>query len=259
MNIYKSNGADYTINKKTFDTKNIVYCFDWDDNIIRMPTKIIMEKKENWWYKTIEVSTEEFANIRTNDNYRYKNNNVDDAMEYFRDNNTKKEYFIEDLKIAMQDTKNFCYSFNAFKNCLLDKSSFAIITARWHSVQVIRKWIKMLIDKTFSKKEKEQMWNIDWYLSRQKVYCVSYKDFHKVLDKQVEKVPIQERKTLAFQHFLDHLNSKKEKFTIWFSDDDKKNIELMSNYMKKVSNRYPNIEMSIYDTSNKNNIQIHKL
>ena len=46
------------------------YIFDWDDNILHMPTKIKMDKKEGSNWVPVDVSTEEFALVRTNPDYR---------------------------------------------------------------------------------------------------------------------------------------------------------------------------------------------
>ena len=43
------------------------YSFDWDDNILRMPTTIKMLKNTESGWEPINVSTEEFALIRDND------------------------------------------------------------------------------------------------------------------------------------------------------------------------------------------------
>ncbi len=40
------------------------YMFDWDDNILFMPTKIRMEKKDGEKWIPLEVSTEEFRDVR---------------------------------------------------------------------------------------------------------------------------------------------------------------------------------------------------
>ena len=40
------------------------YSFDWDDNILFMPTKIKLEKKDGLNWVPINVSTEEFCRIK---------------------------------------------------------------------------------------------------------------------------------------------------------------------------------------------------
>ena len=46
------------------------YSFDWDDNILFMPTTIKMEKKESLVWVPVNVSTEEFAELRNDPDYR---------------------------------------------------------------------------------------------------------------------------------------------------------------------------------------------
>ena len=57
-----------------------LYAFDWDDNILQMPTKIKMDQKVGKRWKPIEVSTEKFAEIRTEPDYRVRNNNPKEAF-----------------------------------------------------------------------------------------------------------------------------------------------------------------------------------
>ena len=47
------------------------YCFDWDDNLLSMPTRINMEKLVDGKWIPVAVSTEHFAEIR-NDKENWK-------------------------------------------------------------------------------------------------------------------------------------------------------------------------------------------
>ena len=59
----------------------LYYAFDWDDNILNMPTVIHMEKKDGDSWIPVDVSTAEFAIVRNDkDNYRILNNNPDAAF-----------------------------------------------------------------------------------------------------------------------------------------------------------------------------------
>jgi len=60
------------------------YIFDWDDNILYMPTTIKMDKKDGDKWVPVDVSTEDFTSVRGNPNYRFRGDNADLAFIDFR-------------------------------------------------------------------------------------------------------------------------------------------------------------------------------
>jgi hypothetical protein len=46
------------------ETELHYYALDWDDNILHMPTKILMDKKVGGDWVPTEVSTAQFAEVR---------------------------------------------------------------------------------------------------------------------------------------------------------------------------------------------------
>ena len=123
--------------------KNRIYIFDWDDNILHMPTKINMEAKQSdGSWSRVEMSTEEFAIHRDDtENYRWDL----DGLNNFRD----PIPFINDTRLALQDEKNLGPSFEKFKECLMHAHPFAIITARGHAPSVIVSGIHELFNTVF--------------------------------------------------------------------------------------------------------------
>ena len=79
------------------------YMFDWDDNILHMPTKIYLEKKTDDGWESHPVSTGQFALIRQDTlNYRPVNDSWDDAFAEFYDVGQRGERaFIEDTIAAL--------------------------------------------------------------------------------------------------------------------------------------------------------------
>lgn len=124
------------------------YSLDWDDNILHMPTKILMDEKvgEDQW-KPIEVSTARFAEIRNDkENYRIRNNNPQEAFSEFRDTGKRKDLaFLQDVQIAISN-KSFAPSWDSFIKCLSEGSLFSIITARGHEPSSIRNGVEFIID-----------------------------------------------------------------------------------------------------------------
>ena len=80
------------------------YIFDWDDNILHMPTKIIMERKgdDGVWRKT-ELSTATFALVRTDtEHYREPaDGGWKEAFVNFSDDMSPNR-FIEDTIAALE-------------------------------------------------------------------------------------------------------------------------------------------------------------
>lgn len=126
------------------------YNFDWDDNILFMPTKIVVFHKEN--KSPLEISTEEFGQIRSqigNDG-KYKDYLIGNeqiltdgspnpcfSFINFRDRDYGvSNEFLPQVMEALQNSPNcFGPSFNAFCKALNDKDTAArttIITARGH-------------------------------------------------------------------------------------------------------------------------------
>ena len=138
----------FAINENFNDEVVLRYwAFDWDDNILDMPTKILMDQKIGDSWKPVEVSTAEFAQVRNDvENYRIRNGNPAEAFSEFRDNGSRgEEAFIEDVEHCIADG-HFAPAFEKFLECLSEGGVFAIITARGHEPQSIKRGVEYIID-----------------------------------------------------------------------------------------------------------------
>jgi hypothetical protein len=138
----------------------LYYAFDWDDNILNMPTVIHLEKKQGDSWTPIDVSTAEFAIVRNDtENYRILNNSPEQAFSDFRDNGPAgPEIFIEDTKKAISSGK-FGPAWNDFIECLSNGALFAIITARGHESESMRKGVEWIVDNVLSEEQLFSMYN----------------------------------------------------------------------------------------------------
>jgi hypothetical protein len=138
----------------------LYYAFDWDDNILNMPTVIHMEKKDGDSWIPVDVSTADFAIVRNDkENYRIINNDPDAAFSEFRDNGPRGiDAFLTDVKNAISQ-KRFGPAWNDFIECLTHGSLFAIITARGHEADAMRKGIEWIIDNVLTEEQQSQMYN----------------------------------------------------------------------------------------------------
>jgi hypothetical protein len=136
-------------NKGTVDL--LYYAFDWDDNILYMPTKIHMDKLVDGEWIPEDVSTSKFAEIRADkENWRIRNNDPIEAFSEFRDFGKRGDSaFLEDTKDAIKN-KKYGPSWEDFIECLSNASLFSIITARGHESPSMRKAVEWIIDNYLS-------------------------------------------------------------------------------------------------------------
>ncbi len=236
------------------------YAFDWDDNIVRMPTEIMLiDDKGN----EVGMSTEDFAEQRTNIGKKpllYKGKNIKgfapNAFRFFRTEGDKK--FISDSMRAKLGP-----AFDDFREAINNGSLFSIITARGHNPKTIKEAIYNYITTGFGGIEKEELIKnlkkyrsfvgeeemgdddlIKTYLALNKYYPVTFGDENNAVNPE-------EAKVIAMQDFIDYIKGmaailnkkaflKKDignKFIpsqpeIGFSDDDIRNVEIMKKAFK---------------------------
>lgn len=138
------------------------YIFDWDDNILHMPTRILMEKKgdDGVWRET-EVSTSAFAIIRSDsEHYRPpRNGGWNEAFKNFSDDSGPNR-FIEDTVTALERVEHGEKpgpSFQTLKKTLREGRLFAIVTARGHAPETVEKAVRVFIKYALTESEREEM------------------------------------------------------------------------------------------------------
>ena len=266
-----------------------LYAFDWDDNILQMPTKIKMDQKVGKRWKPIEVSTEKFAEIRTEPDYRVRNNNPKEAFIDF----TLPDTFLRDSKEAiLKDKKS--PSFNKFKESLIYANPFSIITARGHNPEVLKKGVKMFIHLVLSPEEKEKMLeNIIDTLKHENEFSddfiekLEYLDKNQILDLFLDEkgdyYPVsspefgerfglevsggaanpEHNKKVALADFISKYDDlirsgKYVSASLGFSDDDPRNVKAMIQFVRnELSRMYPEVKFIIQDTSEGGYTKIH--
>ena len=137
------------------------YIFDWDDNILHMPTKIRMEHKEDdGSWKPVEVSTSTFAMVRTDtDHYRAPGGVWAEAFRNFEDT-PGRDNFLEDTMDALERVAHGERpgpSYSALKKTLIEGRLFAIVTARGHSPKTIERAVRLFIKYALNEDERAEM------------------------------------------------------------------------------------------------------
>ena len=237
------------------------YAFDWDDNIVHMPTKIIVKNEEG---DEVGMSTEDFAEHRNEIGktpFKYKGDVIvgyaDTPFRNFRVQGDKQ--FLVDAMSAKVGP-----AFNDFREAINNGSILAIITARGHNPNTLKQALYNYIINDFngiSKKEllknlkkyrsfvgEDEMNDNDiikHYLDLNKYHPISFGE-----EGGSSSNP-EEAKVRAMDDFVGYIkemaatlnkrafikNDIGNKFipkkpTIGFSDDDIRNVEVMKKHFK---------------------------
>ena len=236
------------------------YAFDWDDNIVHMPTKIVLKTEDG---DEVGMSTDDFAEYRHDIGkkpFDYKGETVvdfaDDAFRNFRTAGDKD--FLIDAMTAKKGP-----TFNDFKEAINNGSVFSIITARGHNPNTLKEAVYNYIINGFGGIDKDQLIkNLKKYRTFSDEEDMSDDDLIRSYLELNRYHPVsfgndgsasspEELKVMAMDEFVDYvkglaalLNKKAylkkdisnnfipEQPKIGFSDDDLKNVEKISNHFK---------------------------
>ena len=251
------------------DTK--YYAFDWDDNILFMPTSIILLSDKD---DEVPMSTEDFAEHRQQigkEPFNYKGTVIVDfapnPFRNFRSEGDKR--FVLDSMLAQPGP-----SWNDFVECINGGSIFAIITARGHNPKALREAVYNLImsnhlginSKTLSTNLKRYR-NLggDVNVDGKTITTLTKNELNEYLNLcRFEPVTFgdgdasnpEEGKIKAMRNFIgyckemaqeigekaffknDIVNNEIEPI-IGFSDDDERNIEKMKGFLEKEYEKSP--------------------
>jgi hypothetical protein len=229
------------------------YAFDWDDNLMYMPTKIIVKDDKG---NEVGMGTEDFAEHRIDigkNPFEYKGKTIVGFAE-----NPFRNFRVEGDKNFLLSTMlaKTGPAWDDFVECINGGSVFAIITARGHNPKTIALAVKKLIDGNMHGiSKKELLWNLRKYndivKQNPKVSDESLIDFY--VFKLNKYYPVtfgegsaqnpEEGKVKAMREFQQYVkkisgllnsepylkNDVSNNFipTIGFSDDDLRNLEKM--------------------------------
>ena len=238
--------------------------FDWDDNILHMPTKIHMI--HNGVPQTILPGL--FAKIRKDSGWTQDN----DAFIEFRDNGPRGNWgFIDDIQDSIQN-KSYGPCWNSFISAIVEGEIVIIITARGHAQKTLRSGVKYIIENCLSPEDKLKMsynivyllglfkddkYPLDCLVDRYLDYCmfmgVYSDDFEETFGIRVPSNNPELAKEMIADYYLKIINKTNKKlgysFTIGMSDDDKGNVQQIKMFFKR-SNYSNAVGMYVYDTSN---------
>ena len=251
------------------DTK--YYAFDWDDNILFMPTSIILLSDKD---DEVPMSTEDFAEHRQQigkEPFNYKGTVIVDfapnPFRNFRSEGDKR--FVLDSMLAQPGP-----SWNDFVECINGGSIFAIITARGHNPKALREAVYNLImsnhlginSKTLSGNLKRyRNLGSDVNVEGKPITTLTKNELNEYLNLcRFEPVTFgdgdaanpEEGKIKAMRNFISYCKEMAQEIgekaffkndivnneiepIIGFSDDDERNIEKMKGFLEKEYEKSP--------------------
>lgn len=233
------------------------YAFDWDDNIVMMPTKIILKDSQG---DEVKMTTEDFAHFRSKigkEDFEYMGHTIvgfgDDPFRNFTTKGDKN--FIIDAMIAKPGP-----AWNDFVEAINGGSIFAIVTARGHTPSVIKNACYnyivsgkdgLSVDQLVKnlrkyrdiadEEDKTDQELVEEYLNLCRFYPVSYGQEGGATNPEQLKIEAlkefsQYVKSMSKQiHQKAYLKNKiSNKFTptIGFSDDDIRNVEKVKQHFE---------------------------
>ena len=229
-------GSELKINEQVALRDFKYYIFDWDDNILHMPTRIHLEKRmaDGTW-KHHSVSTSVFSIVRQDTaNYRPLHDDHEAAFIEFQDDtpgDDPENRFVRDTEKAIHRVLSGKDapgpSFTTFRKTLVEGRLFAIVTARGHSSLTLRKGVETFINLVLTDDERAEMLanlrgyryafdgarqfgsdeeEIDFYLNLNRYHAVTNPDFKAWMDQYMNHRPTsEERKQFAIRDFVEHL------------------------------------------------------
>jgi hypothetical protein len=250
------------------------YAFDWDDNLMYMPTQIVVLTENE---EEVGMSTEDFADHRQQigvEPFNYKGTVVVGyapmPFRYFKEEGDKR--FIIDSMTAPVGP-----AWNDFIECINGGSIFSIITARGHNPETLKEAVRNLIIsnkngidnkrlignlkkyESLVKNIKEQVDItdsdysgkdlIERYLDRCKFYPVTFGEGSAANPEEL-KIKVMREFINYCKVVANEIVHKPGKFkndvanheidpTIGFSDDDPRNIDKMKDFLEKEYEKSP--------------------
>lgn len=234
------------------------YFFDFDDNVVHLNTKIVLFNKKD--SSRLEIPTGEFADISQivgKKGTKWESWELSDlssdagSFQYFRElghiEDPAKQPLIEDMLEAL--SHEFLEwrgpSWQFFKHAVNNNRPLAIITARGHHPNTIKRAINLLVNS----RDLEANPN---YLS---VYPVSNPSIRAELGDPDFKLSVAELKKRAIKASVQDafwVYEQNPSHRFGMSDDDPANVELITEAMQELKEDYPRNAFFVIDTHKRN-------
>jgi hypothetical protein len=261
------------------------YIFDWDNNILHMPTRIHLERcNDAGQWEDCSVSTSLFAAVRHDiEHYRPPKGDWELAFRDFRDLAYREESaFLVDTREALRPViegrTEPAPSFQRFREALVEGRLIAIVTARGHKSSTIRQGVEYFIDQVLSPREKAAMIHnlraykdafgephehqtdaeiLSGYLDLNHYHAVTSPEFKERMGREGGAQSPEEAKQFAIRDFVEHVVRILHKrggidrpISVGFSDDDPQNVKAVERFIAaELGRAFPGVRFVVYDTS----------
>jgi hypothetical protein len=273
------------INYAVADRDLRYFIFDWDDNVLHMPTRIHLERRtEAGAWTPYSVSTALFSLIRNDTaQYRPPGGDWEEAFRDFRDVEIGEEnVFLRDTREAIDRVVSGeaspAPSFETLKRVLTEGRLFAIVTARGHDPHVLQAGVRYFVDRVFTNAEKQAMLRnlrgylewlepghdtnsdaevLDYYLSLNKYHgCMSPRFRELLREHNYEAAGTEEGKQFAIRDFVRYIigilreRGVDKPISVGFSDDDEGNAQAVETFIEQeLAREYPGVKFAVYYTN----------
>ncbi len=232
------------------------YFFDFDDNVAFLSTPIIIFQKETG--REIALSSGEFAAEHKNigksgayENFFMDFNDAHGSFRHFRDKELspieikagKQQGFVEDILKALKevDTHWKAPSWEYFYHATYNQRPVSLITARGHHPSTIMQGVEKMVQAGY-------LPNNPNYHS---IYPVSNPDVRRDLGDADFKQSVAELKRHAIRASVEKAIDKygySPFHRFGMSDDDHKNVELITEEMRELKRKYPEMSFFVIET-----------
>ena len=232
------------------------YFFDFDDNVAYLSTPIVLFHKDT--DQEVMVSSGEFAreNKKIGNDGVYKDyymnfNDERGSFRYFRDKDfslldkivRKKQTFIQDIEKALS-TPDYHWkapSWECFYHATYNQRPMSVITARGHNAETLEAGIQLMV-------RDGHLPMMPNFLS---IYPVSNTNTRIELGDRDLKSNVAELKRAAIRESVEKAIQEygyNPHHRFGMSDDDEKNIELITEEMKYLKRKYPEMSFFVIQT-----------
>ena len=254
---FKRSHKQYTKFIDSLSPAQSFYIFDIDENMLSLPTKIILFPK-NDKADPIEISQEDHDREKDNigKNGQFKNYELisPDSYRYFNDiteeeeQNGQGEHFVIDIEKAVSDGSYKGPSWKVFSYAVENNRPLAIITARGHSEGIIKAGIRRLVELKV----------IPGMPNLLEVQCVNNSDMKKALEAKATeeerskgRINSARRKRIAAREFVESCVKEygeipEHKFGM--SDDNKDNVYSVIQAMADSKEKFGHMRFYVINT-----------
>lgn len=250
LNIPKEQDRNFHLGGRSF------YFFDFDDNVAFLSTPIIIFHKTTG--EELALSSSEFAHENKNigksgpyEDYYMDFNDLNGSFRYFRDKELnpleikagKKQGFVEDVQKALQNVDSLwkAPSWNCFYHATYNHRPVSLITARGHHPLTIKDGVNLMVKSGYLPHDPN--YHSIYPVSNPEVRLeLGDKDFNKsIAELKKHAIRASVEKAIAEYGY-----SPFHRFGM--SDDDHKNVELITEEMRELKQKYPDMSFFVIET-----------